>query len=167
MCADILDLIYTFSIVSCSIYQMVLLARKRLNADVSCCLKDANRIYLICSEENGGHVGKISVPFPSLYHPTHYCCVSIQGLHPSEEHLKDNYVSMWRKGCPSPEAPPNAAHKFSSSSLFLEDAPLLSFVASHIPRFFARSKKKKERENGDIAWGSSSISWAWASEIVT
>ena len=31
-------------------------------------------------------------------------------------------------------------------SLFLEDAPLRSFVASHIPRFFAHLKKKKERE---------------------
>ena len=29
-------------------------------------------------------------------------------------------------------------------SLFLEDTPLLSFVASHIPRFFVRLKKKKE-----------------------
>lgn len=43
---DILDLIYTFSIVSCSIYQMVILAGKRFNADVFCCLKDANRIDL-------------------------------------------------------------------------------------------------------------------------
>ena len=31
-------------------------------------------------------------------------------------------------------------------SLFFEDAPLLSLVASNIPRFFARPKKKKERE---------------------
>ena len=31
-------------------------------------------------------------------------------------------------------------------SLFLEDAPLLSFMASHIPRFYACPKKKKERE---------------------
>ena len=31
-------------------------------------------------------------------------------------------------------------------SLFLEDASLRSFVASHIPRFFVRLKKKKERE---------------------
>lgn len=48
MRVDILDLIYTFSIVSCSIYQMVILAGKRFNADVFCCLKDANRIDLIC-----------------------------------------------------------------------------------------------------------------------
>ena len=31
-------------------------------------------------------------------------------------------------------------------SLFLEDEPLLSFVASHIPRFFACPKKRKEGE---------------------
>ena len=32
----------------------------------------------------------------------------------------------------------------SFCSLFLEDAPLRSFVASHIPRFFAHPKNKKE-----------------------
>ena len=31
-------------------------------------------------------------------------------------------------------------------SLFLEDAPLRSFVTSHIPRFFVRPKMKKERK---------------------
>ena len=31
-------------------------------------------------------------------------------------------------------------------SLFLKDALLLSFAASHIPRFFVRLKKKKERK---------------------
>ena len=59
------------------------------------------------------------------------CCVSIQGLHPSEEHLKANYVTTPQEG--------------SFFSLFLEDAWLLSFVASHISRFFARPKKE-ERE---------------------
>ena len=41
--------------------------------------------------------------------------------------------------------PTNAAF----SSLFLEDAPLLSFMASHIPKFFVQPKKeerKKERK---------------------
>ena len=38
--------------------------------------------------------------------------------------------------------PTNAA----SFSLFFEDAPLPSLMASHIPRFFAHPKKKKERE---------------------
>ena len=36
--------------------------------------------------------------------------------------------------------------KCSFFSLFLEDALLLSFVASHIPRFFACPKEKKERK---------------------
>ena len=49
----------------------------------------------------------------------------------------------------------NAARRLSQSkgsskcsffSLFLEDAPLQSFMASHIPRFFAHLKKKKESE---------------------
>ena len=31
-------------------------------------------------------------------------------------------------------------------SLFSTDARLLSFVASHIPRFFVRPKKKEENE---------------------
>ena len=44
------------------------------------------------------------------------------------------------------KAPPDAAHRCSFFSLILEDATLPSFVASHIPRFFAHPKKKKERE---------------------
>ena len=34
------------------------------------------------------------------------CCVSIQ-------HLKANYITTPRKGCPTPKAPSNAAHKCS------------------------------------------------------
>ena len=44
-----------------------------------------------------------------------------EGLHPSEEHLKANYVTTLRKGCPSLKAPPDAAHECSFCSLFLED----------------------------------------------
>ena len=58
------------------------------------------------------------------------------GVHPSEEQLKTNYVTTMHEGCPNPKAPPNAAHRCSVFSLFLEDAPLQSVVASHIPRFF-------------------------------
>ena len=61
---------------------------------------------------------------------TQSSCVSIQGLHPLEEHLKANYVITLREGCPNSKAPP--------------DAPLRSFVALHIPRFFACPKKEKE-----------------------
>ena len=39
-----------------------------------------------------------------------------------------------------------SSSRCSVFSLFLEDAPLRSFVASHIPRFFACPKKKKKRE---------------------
>ena len=56
--------------------------------------------------------------------------------------MKANYVTTQREGCPNLKAPPNVEF----FSLFLEDAPLRSFVASHIPRFFVRSKKWKERE---------------------
>ena len=77
-------------------------------------------------------------------------------------HLKASYVTMLHEGCPNLKAPSNAA----LFSLFLEDAPLLSFMASHIPRFFVRPKKKKERkrQNGDIKWCRSSLSLAWAAE---
>ena len=96
------------------------------------------------------------------------CYVWIQGLHPSEKHLKANYVTTLCEGCPNLKAPPNASHRCSFFSLFLEDAPLRSSVASHIPRFFARPKKKKgQREDGEIAWRSSSLSRAWAAEVVT
>ena len=53
-------------------------------------------------------------------------------------------------------------------SLFLEDARLLSFMASHIPRFSVLpEKEERKRENGDIAWHRSSLSQAWMAEIVT
>ena len=37
-------------------------------------------------------------------------------------------------------------------SLFLQDAKLRSFTASHIPRFFARPKKKREREKTNVTF---------------
>ena len=64
-------------------------------------------------------------------------------------HLKANYVTMLHKGCPSSKAPPNAAHECTFFALFLEDALLLSFVASHIPRFFARPKKTQVKKLGN------------------
>ena len=59
-------------------------------------------------------------------------------------------------------------HFVSGDSLTVldEDALLRSFVASHIPRFFAKKRRKKE-ENGDITWLRSLLSRAWAAEIVT
>ena len=66
------------------------------------------------------------------------CCVLIQGLQTSGEHLKANYVRTPHEGCPNSKSTLNAAF----SSLFSEDAPLLSFMASDIPRFFARPKER-------------------------
>ena len=68
---------------------------------------------------------------------SHLLCLS-SGLRPSEEHLKANYVTTPHEVCPSLKAPPDAA----SAPCFWR---LQSFVASHIPRFFARPKKKRER----------------------
>ena len=64
----------------------------------------------------------------------YYCCVSIQALHPSE--------AFEGKLCH------NATRSLfqSEDSLFLEDAALRSFMASHVPRFFAGLKKTKEKE---------------------
>ena len=67
-----------------------------------------------------------------LLNMPNYGCIPIQRLHPS----------VPRGGCPNSNAPSNAA----LFSLFLEDALLLSLAASHIPRFFVRPKKKKERK---------------------
>ena len=72
----------------------------------------------------------------------HIDCVSIQVLHPSEEHLKANYITTARKDCTNSKAPPDAAHKYAFFSLFLEDALLPFFVASHIPKLFVWPKKK-------------------------
>ena len=36
------------------------------------------------------------------------------------------------------------------------------------PKILSRPKKaERKRENGDVAWRGSSLSWAWAAEIVT
>ena len=63
--------------------------------------------------------------------------------------MKANYVTTLLEGCSNLKALPNVAF----ISLFLKDAPLLSFVASHIPRFFAHPKKKKEREKTATSCG--------------
>ena len=67
---------------------------------------------------------------------------SLHGVGGLKEHLKANYVTT----------PCETLFQFKGSSrcsffsLFLEDAPLRSFVASHIPKFFVCPKRKKERE---------------------
>ena len=44
------------------------------------------------------------------------CCVSVQRLHPTEEHLKDKYVTTPREVCPSLKAPPELRHSICSHS---------------------------------------------------
>ena len=67
---------------------------------------------------------------------THFICGNIQGLHPWK----------WQrcvKAVPIRRLFQLHLTNVALFSLFLEDA--VSFAASHIPRFFARAKKKKER----------------------
>ena len=69
-------------------------------------------------------------------------CVPIQGLHTLSAHLKCNNVTM--KGVSIQSVlqmhPTNALCFY----LFLECAPLLPFMVSHIPRFIARPKRRKK-----------------------
>ena len=79
--------------------------------------------------------------------------IPIQGLQPSEAAFKGQFCHNATRRLSQFEG----SSKCSFFSLFLDDAPLLSFVASHIPRIFVCTKNKKERkkerkkENSDIA----------------
>ena len=75
------------------------------------------------------------------------CCVSIQGLHRSEEHLKANYVTTLCKG----------SSKCTAAVLRGLTYPKI---------LCATIKEERKREDGDIAWRRSSLSWAWAAEIL-
>ena len=52
-------------------------------------------------------------------------------------------------------------------SLLLEDAPLRSFVASHIPRLFVCPKKNEREKMATSRVVDRALSRAWAAEIVT
>ena len=85
------------------------------------------------------------------------------GLHPSEEHLKDNYITMQREVCPS--------LKLLQMLLLL---PVSGGRTATILRgltypkiLFVAKKEERKRENGDIAWRRSSLSRAWEAEMVT
>ena len=74
------------------------------------------------------------------------CCVSVQGLHPSEEHFKANYVTT----------------------------PLSGGCTATIRRgltypkiLCTPEKEERMRENGDIAWSRSTLLRAWVAEMVT
>ena len=101
------------------------------------------------------------VPDPSLVRLYLICCwVSVQALHPSEEHLKANYVTTPREGCPNQKAPsfPVCGGWCTATILCGLTYPTILCVPK---------KDKRKRENGDIAWRRSSLSQAWAAEIVT
>ena len=68
------------------------------------------------------------------------CCVSVQGLHPSEEHLKANYVTTRHKVCL--KAPPSAPSfpSFWRMHSYYPSWPHIS------PRLFVCPEKNKERE---------------------
>ena len=93
---------------------------------------------------------------------SHLLCLS-SGLHPSEEHLKANYVTTPREGCPS--------LKLLQMLLLL---PVFGGCTATILRgltypkiLCAPEKEERKRENGDITWRRSSLSRAWAAEMVT
>ena len=90
------------------------------------------------------------------------CCVSIQGLHPSEEHLKANYIT-WR---------------LSQSEGSSKCVPQMLLLFPHFggctatilhgltyPKIPLRTRKINK--GGDMVWHISSLSRAWAAELVT
>ena len=75
-------------------------------------------------------------------------------------HLKANYVTTLREGCPSSRAPPNAPRK---CGLLL---PLFGGCTATILRgltypkiLCAPKKEERKRKNGNVACRSSSFSW--------
>lgn len=61
-------------------------------------------------------------------------------------HLKAMYITTLHEVCPNSKISPNAAHNAAFFSPFLEDALLLSFAASHIPRLFVWPKKEEKKK---------------------
>ena len=73
------------------------------------------------------------------------CCVSIQGLHHSEERLKANYVTTPCKGCPNSKALPNAAHKRILLFPFFGECTTTVLLGLTHPKILCMSEKE-ERE---------------------
>ena len=78
------------------------------------------------------------------------CCVSVQGLHPSEEHSKA--VPIWRL--------------LQTLLLFGGCTATILRGLTYPAILCTPEKAERNRENGDIAWRRSSLLWAWAAEIV-
>ena len=96
-------------------------------------------------------------------HTFHHCCSILQ-----EEHLKANYVTTPRKGCPNLKAPPDAAHKcVFLFSLFGGCTATILHGLTYPKILRAPDKEERNRGNGDITWRRLSLSRAWAAEIVT
>ena len=107
--------------------------------------------------------------------PSSVEAVTHGGLHPSEERLKASYVSTPCEVCPSlkllqmflllsqSEAPPDVSSSPVSGRC---TATILHGLTC--PKILCVPKKEERKtENGDIAWRRSSLSLAWAAEIVT
>ena len=66
-------------------------------------------------------------------------------------HLKANYVTTLRKGCPNLKAPPNAAYKcVLLSPLFGGHTTTIPYGLTGPKILCAPEKEERERENGDI-----------------
>ena len=80
-------------------------------------------------------------------------------------HLQANYVTTPCEGCSNRgllQLQPTNAALFS---LLLEDAPSCMYpLWFHISWDSLGTRKRRKRENGDIAWHRSPLSQAWASE---
>ena len=85
------------------------------------------------------------------------------GLRPSEEHLKANYVTTPHEVC----------HNLKLLQMLLLLPVSAGCTATILrgltyPKILCTfEKEERKRENGDIAWRRSSLSRAWAAEIVT
>ena len=96
------------------------------------------------------------------------CCISVQGLHPLEEHLKADYVTTPHESCPNSKPPPNAASKCGLLFPLFGGCTATILPGLTYPKILCVPKKEeRQRENGSITWCWSSLSWAWAAEIVT
>ena len=88
-------------------------------------------------------------------------CSLSPDLHPSEEHLKADYITTLREVCPGLN-PPDAPSSPVSGGCTATILRGLTY-----PKILCTAKKEeRKREHGDNAWRRSSPSWAWAAERV-
>ena len=97
-------------------------------------------------------------------HQTHLLLSQFRVCILRRPHLKANYVITPREGCHNLKAPPNAAHLFP---LFGGCTITILRGLTYPKILCVPEKEERKRENGDIAWRRSSLSQAWAAEIMT